>query len=144
MRFTYTAGGQEGWGGVMWWPHGCTWPLANAGLGGIDIPEGAQIAYVFQLSFWARGDQGGERIEFSVGSDAGGLPPTPKRSLGSVWLASYWRQYEISLVGIDLSDAISLFYWGANDAGNPDGAVFYIEDIQFEGSRPWWMSPPAD
>ena len=79
--------------------------------------------------------RGGEKIEFTVGSNPGGPPPTPKRSLGTVTLETIWKQYEIDLKGVDLSKAIALFYWGASDADNPKGAVFYLDDIQFEGAR---------
>jgi hypothetical protein len=90
-----------------------------------------------RLAFWVRGEQGGERIEFTVGSDPGGIPPTPKRPLNNtvVTLESTWQRYEIDLRGMELTNAIALFCWGATDQNNPNGAVFYLDDIQFEGVR---------
>lgn len=133
MRWTYRTG--VGWGGVLWWPFGCTWETASNHSCSISVLEAGDFSAVYRLSFWARGENGGERIEFTVGSDPGGIPPTPKRSLGTITLGSGWQRYEINLSGMDLSNAISLFYWGASDDNNPGGAVFYLDDIQFEGIR---------
>jgi hypothetical protein len=132
-RWTYRTGG--GWGGVMYWPFGCTWETLASHACGINVLSEGGVSAVYRLSFWARGEHGGERIEFTIGSDPGGIPPTPKRSLGTVTLGSTWQRYQINLSGVDLSDAISLFYWGASDENNPGGAVFYLDDIQFEGVR---------
>lgn len=119
----------------MWWPLGCNWETANQYACGINVLEAGNFGAVERLTFWARGERGGERIEFVVGSNPGGLPPTPRRSLGTVTLGAAWERYEIDLGGIDLTDAIALFYLGASDGNNPDGAVFYLDDIQLEGVR---------
>lgn len=133
LRFTYETGG--GWGGVLWWPNGCDWPNLEQPACGIDVLETGGFDAVDRLTFWARGELGGEKIEFTVGSDPDGLPPSPRRSLGTVALGTTWQQYEIDLNGIDLTHAVALFYWGATDESNPDGAIFYLDDIQFEGVR---------
>jgi hypothetical protein len=132
-RWTYRTG--AGWGGVLYWPFGCTWDTVADRSCAISVLEAGGFSTVYRLSFWARGEVGGERIEFAVGSDPGGIPPTPKRSLGTVTLASTWQPYRIDLSGMGLGNAITLFYWGATDENNPDGAVFYLDDIQFEGMR---------
>jgi hypothetical protein len=93
VRFTYEAGG--GWAGVLWWPLGCDWSNVNQSTCGINVLERGGFDTVDSLAFWARGEQGGEKIEFVVGSDPGGLPPLPRRSLGAVVLGTTWQQYEI-------------------------------------------------
>ena len=133
IRFTYRSGG--GWAGVLWWAYGCDWSQVSQHTCGINVPVKGNFSAVYRLTFWARGEQGGEKIEFTIGSDEGGIPPTPKRSLGVVTLRSTWQRYAIDLSGISLTDAIALFYWGAADENNPQGAAFYLDDIQFEGIR---------
>lgn len=70
-------------------------------------------------------------IEFKVG--AGDILPSPGRSLGKVTLTLNWNQYEIDLVGMDLTNVVALFSWIAADTDNPQGAVFYLSEIRFEG-----------
>jgi hypothetical protein len=138
LRVTYTSGG--GFGGIFWWPPGCgesgtdeAWGKVTAGICGTDVTEAGNLSTVDRLTFWARGDQGDEAIEFKVG--AGDILPIPGRSLGKVSLTPAWEQYEIDLEDVDMTDAIGLFAWIAADLDNPEGAVFYLDDIQFEGTK---------
>ena len=95
--------------------------------------EAGNFSTVSRLAFWAKGDQGEEIIEFKIG--AVDIPPIPGRSLGKVTLARDWKPYEIDLEGMDLTNAVGLFLWVASDVDNPQGAVFYLDDIQFEGVK---------
>jgi hypothetical protein len=131
LRFTYRVGGD--WGGILWWPVGCDWSSAKQSVCGINVLETGGFGVVNRLTFWVRGERGGERIEFAVGSNPGGILPVPRRSLGTITLEATWQQYAINLNGIDLSNAVALFYWGATDENNLNGAVFYLDDIRFEG-----------
>jgi hypothetical protein len=36
---------------------------------------------------------------------------------------------------MDLTKVVGLFLWVAADIDNPDGAVFYLDSIQFEGVK---------
>lgn len=135
---TYKTGGS--WGGWFWWPLTCgdtgtaeAWDKVKRGACGINVLEQGDLSAVNRLTFWAKGDQGGEAIEFKIG--AVDILPSPGRSLGKVTLTGDWKQYEIDLSGMNLTNAIALFYWGATDMDNPKGAVFYLDDIQFEGPK---------
>jgi hypothetical protein len=97
------------------------------------VLEAGNLSAVNRLTFWARGDRGGEVIEFRIGTEE--VLPIPGRSLGGVTLTSTWDQYGIDLEGIDLTNAIGLFCWIAKDSDNRQGAVFHLDDIQFEGVR---------
>jgi hypothetical protein len=137
-RFTYSPGGE--WGGVYWWPLTCgpsgtpdAWDRIRRGICGINVLETGNLSVVSRLTFWARGDRGGEIIEFKIGGVD--VSPSPGRSLGTITLEPTWEQYEIDLEGMDLTNAIGLFLWVATDIANPSGAVFYLDDIQFEGVR---------
>jgi len=136
IRFTYRTGG--GWGGVYWWPPACgesgtgeAWDKIRKGTCGVNVLEAGNLGAVNRLTFWVRGDQGGEIVEFKVGGVD--VLPTPGRSLGKVTLKPTWEQYEIDLENLDLTNAIGLFLWVAADDTNPHGAVFHLDDVQFEG-----------
>ena len=92
------------------------------------------MSAINSLTFWARGDKGKEVVEFKVGDVA--LPPSPGRSTGKIALTKDWVQYTLELKGNDLNRiVIALFTWVATDQDNPDGAVFYLSEIQFEGMQ---------
>ena len=132
------------WGGWLflngWLPEGSDVPQLNDGSmpgQGLDL-RGAQ-----RLSFWARGEKGGERVEFitcgfgydgpkSVNVD---YPDScPKQTLGTVKLTDSWKEYTIDLRGRDLSSiALGFGYVLAGKSTNAGLNVFYLDDIRFEG-----------
>ena len=137
LRFTYEPGGE--WGSVHWWPF-CVASAASPTLHiapgpecSINVLQVGNLSEVNRLTFWARGDQGGEIVEFRVGSV--NVSPGPFRSSGRVTLTTDWQGCEIDLAGMDLVDAIDLFVWFATDRDNPGGAVFYLDDVQSEGAK---------
>lgn len=137
-RITYRPGGQ--WGGILWWPQGCgvsgtpdAWNKVKGGTCGINVLQVANLKEARRLTFWVRGERGGEGVEFKIG--AVDIEPKPGRSLGKVALTNTWEQKEIDLKGMDLNNAGGLFAWVATDAANPQGATFYLDGIQIEGVR---------
>lgn len=123
-------------------PEGATVPEPNFGQhpdAGIDL-SGATA-----LRFWARGEVGGERIEFfmgGVGRDpATGEPrfdaPYPDSSprypaQGTVFtLSRKWQEFVIDVHNLDLSYVLGGFGWVADDARNPGGAAFYLDSIEY-------------
>jgi hypothetical protein len=137
LRFTFTSGAH--WGGIYWWPPACgnsgtadAWArIKRPGLCGVNVLAKGGFSAVSRLSFWAKGEKGGEVIEFRVGADD--VLPRPGRSRGNVTLTPQWKLYQIPLKDVDLTDATVPFGWIATDLGNPAGAVFYLDDVQFEG-----------
>jgi hypothetical protein len=97
-----------------------------------------------RLSFWAKGQNGGEIIEFGSGGINNTLNDPNKfrykdnynkkypEEGKNVVLTNGWHQYSISLVGEDLSSVIGGFYWSVNWRANPTGVTFYLDDIKFE------------
>jgi hypothetical protein len=137
-KITYETGQSSG--GIIYWPKTCgntgsedAWKKVREGTCGINVLEAGNLKSIDRITFWARGNHGGEVLEFKVG-DAN-LLPIPGRSSGKITLRSKWQQYEISLVGLDLTNAIALFIWDATDIDNPQGAIFYLSEIQFEGVK---------
>ena len=130
------------WGGYMFLNGvlnaGKTEP--ELGFGGADA--GLDLTGAIKLVFYAKGETGGERVEFFMGGlgwqdaiRAAAYPDsTRKISLGAVKLTKEWQRFELSLKGADLSRVACGFGWVANDAGNPgmDKVRFYIDDIRYE------------
>ena len=86
-----------------------------------------------KLTFWARGEKGGERIEeFKMGGISGPYPDSATASIGPLILTPEWKQYAIDLVGKDLSHVIGGFAWSANLDNNPNGCTFYLDEIRYE------------
>jgi hypothetical protein len=137
-RITYRPGGQ--WGGIFWWPQSCgtsgtkdAWDKVKSGTCGVNVLQAANIKEARRLTFWVRGEHGGEGVEFKIG--AVDIEPKPGRSLGNVALTDTWERKEIDLTGMNLTNAAGLFAWIATDAANPQGATFYLDGIQIEGVR---------
>ena len=116
---------EEGWAGI-YWQH----PDSNWGdkIGGYDLTGATK------LTFWARGEKGGEKAEFKVGGITGKYPDSlrPPVSTGVVILSDNWQQYTIDLTGKDLSHIIGGFVWVTNKNRNPYGCTIYLDDIRYE------------
>lgn len=126
IKFTYTAQGKQGanWAGMFWQNPANNWGEKK---GGFDL-RGAK-----KLTFWARGEKGDERIqEFKVGGISGTYPDSDSNGIGPIDLTKEWKQYTIDLTDLDLSHISGGFCWATNADSNPEGAVFYLDDTQFE------------
>lgn len=148
IEATFKASGQN-WGG---------WYFMNGVLLGSDVrprenwgdhPDaGVDLRGATELTFWARGAKGGERVEFfclGVGRDPITGQPTapfpdssPKRSTGYVTLAADWREYSLRLTEpeADLGYALGGFGWITSAPQNGNANIsFYIDDVQYDRSR---------
>ncbi len=126
IKFVYTAkkSGGQGWAGVYWQNPANNW---GSKKGGFDLTG------LNKLTFWARGEKGGEIIDkFCVGGLKGTYPDTTEASMGPLELTSTWQKYTINLTGKDLSYIVGGFCWVANADSNPEGLTFYLDDIRFE------------
>lgn len=115
----------QGWAGIYWqYPRG-DW--------GTDPRGGRDLRGCTSVTFYARGDRGGERITFQSGGISGRYGDTmPKRGFTAV-LGTSWQAYTIDLSGADLSRVVGVFGWIATRADNPRGATFYLDDIRLNG-----------
>lgn len=127
IKIHYSARGshKKGWAGIYW-----QYPDGNWG----DSPEARNLVGATTLFFWARGEKGGEKVEFKVG----GINGTYKDSMGGpfstsvVTLSTEWSQLRIDLSNKDLSHVIGGFCWVASSSLNPKGCTIYIDDITYE------------
>jgi uncharacterized repeat protein (TIGR01451 family) len=132
----------NGWGG--WYFQngvlltGTTAPIDNRG----EYPDaGYDLSGATALTFWARGAEGGEWVEFfafGVGRDEDGTPTedwpdSETKEARLVWLTNAWQLYTISLAGLDpITYVIGGFGWTANKGWNDNQSItFYLDDIQY-------------
>lgn len=123
-RISYSAG-PAGWAGVYW-----QWPEGNWG----ESPGRSLSAR--RVAFDARGETGGELVEFKVGGLGGdgeqAFRDSVDRSSGGIRLEAEWKRYEIDLSGQDLSSVIGGFAWIVQASANVEPVVFYIDNVSFE------------
>lgn len=127
VRVVYSGAVSQGarWVGIYWQHPPNNWGAAKDA--GYDL-SGAR-----KLTFWARGEKGEERIEeFKMGGISGDYPDSDTGGIGPVALTTEWKQYEIDLSGKDLSHIIGGFLFSTNVDVNPDGCIFYLDDIRYE------------
>ncbi len=112
-----------------------------------DVPgAGFNLSGATKVTFWAKGERGGEVVEFfALG---GGWNPRKRRpimphpdssskvSLGLIRLRPSWTQYAISLTRRNLSYVIGDFGWSTSVAYNRyRDVVFYLDDNRYNKPR---------
>ena len=113
---------KDGWGGVVWQSPANDWGEKR---GGVDLSEAKK------LTFWVRGDKGGEKVTFGIGGIGKDQPYYDTAEKGmDVTLTKEWKQYEFDLSDADLSRVKSGFKWVVAGQGEP--LVFFLDDIQYE------------
>ncbi len=126
IQLSYSAKKSQGagWAGIYWQNPANNW---GSKAGGYDL-TGAK-----KLTFWIRGEKGGERIEeIKAGGITGEYPDSDVAGIGPVVLTTDWKQYAIDLGGKDLSSISGGFCWVASADSNPDGMTFYLDEVVYE------------
>jgi hypothetical protein len=126
IRIVYTAEKKQGggWSGVYWQD-----PANNWG----NLKGGYDLTGASKLTFWARGEKGGETIsEFKVGGIRGEISDSASVSIGPITLTPEWKEYAIDLKNEDLSLVIGGFSFVISSMENPEGAIFYMDEIAYE------------
>jgi len=121
MRCSYETGGE--WGGVVWQHPNNDWG---------DRPGGWNVTGAKALTFWARGEKGGEIVSFEyglLGADKR-FGDTGHDKLDKIQLAKEWTRYELDLKGKNLTRIKTGFAWVVAAPGEP--VTFYLDDIRFE------------
>jgi hypothetical protein len=110
-----------GWGSVVWQHPANDWG---------DQPGGFDVTGAETLTFWARGEAGGEKAIFGYG-----LLGIEKKYHDSskaeleLTLTPEWKQYTIDLSEKELTRIKSGFLWRI---GNPDKPLtFYVDDVEY-------------
>jgi exo-beta-1,3-glucanase (GH17 family) len=153
IRVTYSPLENDalGWAGMYWLDGG--W--------GTKPDAGFDLSPYRQLVFWARAEVQGTQVKFFVGgvtqtNDSVPMslpyPSSIKTPIfaqeadpldGFVSLTTSWQEYHIDLAGADLHHVIDGFGWAAERLRTPEGATFYLDDIQFVPAAPVGGVVPA-
>jgi hypothetical protein len=126
FKIAYSGKSSQGanWVG-FYWQH----PANNWG----EKPGGFDLTGMKRLTFWARGEDGNEKIaEFKVGGITGEHGDSDSASIGPVTLTKEWKKYTIDLADKNLSHLVGGFAWSASRDDNPNGFVLYLDEIRFE------------
>ncbi len=130
IRFDYSAKKSQGqgWAGVYWQNPPNNWGSKE---GGFDLSG------MTKLTFWARGEKGGEVIQkFGVGgigiNQEVPYPDSCVVETGLIELTRAWKKYTINLAGQNVSYINGGFFWVITADLNPEGATFYLDEIKFE------------
>lgn len=144
IKITFTAYGNN-WAGIYWQNPENNWGTHTAG--GYDLSGATKI------TFWAKGEKGGEQIEFFAGgigwnTDTGEkekqYPDSfPKTSIDYQELTNFWKEYTIPLTSQDLNYVIGGFGWVTNSTKNPNGATFFLDNIKYNKSQATTPTPLA-
>jgi hypothetical protein len=127
IKISYVFGPTR-WGGIYWQNQPDNWgdrPGNNYSKRGLR-----------KVTFWARGEKGGEVVEFK----AGGIDAPGKKfrdsfvvTIGRQTLSREWKYYEIHLSDADLSSMIGGFCWVASSDYNGENRItFFLSEISLE------------
>lgn len=109
-------------GGVVWQSPADDWG---------DKEGGHDFTGATKLTWWARGAEGGEKVEFKFG-----ILDQQKKFFDTangatvVTLTPEWKQYSIDLTGKDLRRIKTGFVWVVGDPGKP--VTFFIDEVKYE------------
>ena len=126
IRVDYSAERKQGagWAGVYWQAPANNWGNKR---GGFDL-SGYK-----SLTFQVRGEKGGEIIDkFMIGGIAASteMGDSDEASSDSIELTKEWQPITIDVQFLDMSYIIGGFGFAMNADNNPNGAVFYIDEIK--------------
>lgn len=138
---------KSNWGGWFFLNGALPAKAKNSQLNWGEVPgAGHNLKGATRLTFWARGEKGGEKVRFfSLGigrnpnSGAPNAPhPDSARQVSSpyVTLSTEWKQYSFKLQGLDMTNVLLGFAWQTKSTINRQkDVVFYLDDIAFDKPR---------
>jgi len=123
VNYNGKAGQGNRWAGIYWQEPSGNWGSVKG--------AGYNLTGAKKLKFLARGERGGEQVEFKCGGISGDHPDS-FRAETTVTLGKEWKEVVINLEGQDLSRVIGGFVFALNVDKNPEGATFYLDEIRYE------------
>ena len=111
------------WHGVIWMDPPNDWG---------DQPGGYNLTGAKKLSFWVRGEKGGETVNFKFGIIAEGAKfhDSATGETGDLPLTTEWTEHSIDLTGASLTRIKTGFVWML--APQSPSVTFYLDDIRYE------------
>ena len=125
IKISYSARSSQGakWAGIYW-----QYPEGNWG----QYPEAFDLTGATQLTFWARGERGGEVVAaFKMGGIVGEFSDSDFVEIGPIRLKKTWRKYTINLKRKNLSRISGGFCVVFSKQDNPNGCVIFIDEIKY-------------
>jgi hypothetical protein len=126
IKVTYSTGPMK-WAGMYW--------QNKVGNWGDKPGEDFSAKSFKKITFWAKGNKGGEQVAFW----AGGISKEDKIyrdsfeiTSGEIIIGKYWKQYELNIEGQNLSSVIGVFCWIINGTSSSGDLTFYLDDIRYE------------
>ncbi|MCL1972509.1 MAG: hypothetical protein FWG57_05925 [Endomicrobia bacterium] len=128
IRVQYTPRGSNKWAGIYWQQ-----PANNWG----DKPGGYDLSKATHITFWMKGEKGGEVIsEVKVGGlKECAFPDSTEAVIKKIALTDEWKLYWIDLGKKNMSYIAGGFAFVVNKEDNPEGCIFYIDEIRYEMSK---------
>jgi hypothetical protein len=124
MKINYLARGKKRWASICW-----QYPINNWG----NLQGGRDLTGAKYLTFWAKGEKGGEDIaEFKMGGIKGKYPDLDTACIGPVKLNKEWTQYKIDLKKKNLKHVIGGFCFTVLGIDNRKGCSFYLAQVKYE------------
>ncbi len=113
----------DSWGGVVWMNPANDWG---------QKPGGYNLTGASRLSFWARGEKGGEALTFLCGVLGNDKPfsDSVQLKLESPVITKEWKQFSFDLNGKELTRLKCGFGWIA--AAKGEAVTFYLDDIRID------------
>ncbi len=93
---------------------------------------GYNLSNAKKVTFYARGEKGGEQLEFKIGGITGRYADSDMIGIGPVALTPEWQEYVIDLEGTELFYISGGFVFAASRMDNPDGFVIYLDEIKYD------------
>jgi hypothetical protein len=123
VKYAGKAAGGQKWSGVYWQDPANNWGTIKG--------AGYNLTGAKKVKFMARGEKGGEIVEFKAGGISGEYPDSFKAEASPVTLTADWKEYEIDLTGQDLSSVIGGFMFTVAKDKNAENTVFYLDEIRY-------------
>lgn len=124
IRITYKAAGSYGWAGIYWLNPKNNWGEQKGGF---------NLCFAKKLTFWAKGEKGGEHIAvFKFGGLKGFFPDSDNHGMGPVVLTDKWQEYMVDVSERNMRYISAGFSFALTKAHNRKGCIFYIDNIKYE------------
>ena len=114
----------DGWAGIYWASICNSWGERSGSY---------NLTGLKKITFMARGEKGGEVIDkFFMGGICGEKEcDTASGQTDTIELTKKWQSYEIDLTNESLASVVGGFGFTITADSNPDGAVFYIDEVKY-------------
>ena len=138
---------KSNWGGWFFlngaYRRGDVAPTLNWG----DLPNaGVDLSGATRLTFWARGENGGEKVRFfafgtgrnPISGKASKPHPdsAPQTGTGYVELSRDWKEYGMDIRGLEITNVLLGFAWQTKSTINGHRDItFYLDDIRYDKPR---------